>query len=110
MVSTKKKFRTVIEKNSFYFFNEKFEEGVIFIKINIKYMSLKAEQKINGIQVTEFEPRIYTTGAYLVPLKVAGRKHRKYVWAVEEFNNDSYADKLITPRVVANSIRMLAGY
>lgn len=72
-------------------------------------MGLKTEQKISGVQVTEFEPKIYTTGAYLVPMKIIKNGFKKYVWAVEEFDNDSYKDKLITPRVVANNIHTLIG-
>lgn len=50
-------------------------------------MSLKIEQRLAGVYLdTESEPRFYTTGAHLVPLKV----NEYYVWVVEEFEDDTY--------------------
>lgn len=52
-------------------------------------MSLKVEQKLLGCQVTDFEPEVYTSGAYLIPLKVIINGLEKYVWVVNEFNGDT---------------------
>ncbi|MFH0924182.1 MAG: hypothetical protein V1872_00885 [bacterium] len=55
-------------------------------------MSLKAEQKILGSQITDFEPTVYTTGAHLIPLKIIINGIEKYVWVVNEFDNDTFLD------------------
>ena len=43
-------------------------------------MSLKIEQILLDEQITDYEPTIYTTGAFLIPLKVIINKKEKYVW------------------------------
>lgn len=53
-------------------------------------MSLKAEQKLLGSQITNFEPTVYTTGAHLIPLKVIINGIEKYIWVVNEFDNDTF--------------------
>jgi Fe-S-cluster formation regulator IscX/YfhJ len=68
-------------------------------------MSLKTEQRIIGKQITEFEPRIYSTGVHLVPLKVEFDGIERFIWAVDEFNDDSYFDgKNISPKIFSNKI------
>jgi hypothetical protein len=66
-------------------------------------MSLKAEQRLDNFFFAEEEPRIYTTGAYLVPMKIAKGEDERYVWVVCEFDDDSYYDgELCAPRVYAD--------
>ena len=55
-------------------------------------MSLKVEQRLLNCQVTDFEPTIYTTGAYLIPLKVVFKGIEKYIWVVNEIDNDCFFD------------------
>lgn len=64
-------------------------------------MSLKAEQRLDENQFTEFTPKIYSTGVYLVPMKIENR----YVWVAEEFDNDSYFEgKNISPNVYGRNV------
>jgi len=71
-------------------------------------MSLKVEQKIIGTQFTEFEPRIYSTGVHLVPMKINVEGKEKFIWVAEEFENDTFFDgKNISPRVISNNMREL---
>jgi len=53
-------------------------------------MSLKTEQKLIGTQITEFEPTVYTSGAHLIPLKILINGIEKYIWVVNEFENDTF--------------------
>ena len=68
-------------------------------------MSLEIEQKLDGNAFTESEPRIYSTGVFLVPMKVISNGKAKYVWVVDEFNDDTYDDDgdTCSPNVYANS-------
>lgn len=67
-------------------------------------MSLKVEQKILGCQITDFEPTIYTTGAYLIPLKTIINGIDKYVWVVNEFDNDTFLNgKNCSVNVIADN-------
>ena len=71
-------------------------------------MSLKIEQRIIGNQITEFEPRIYSTGVHLVPTKVELNGKEKIIWVADEFNDDTFLDgKNIIPRVISNNIEEL---
>lgn len=72
-------------------------------------MSLKVEQRIENHQFTEFTPRIYTTGAYLVPMKVEVNGENRYVWVVEGFDEASYNDEglNVSPNVYAEKISEL---
>jgi len=68
-------------------------------------MSLKIEQRIIENQITEFEPRIYSTGVHLVPMKVKLGGKENFVWVVDEFDDDTYFDdKLISPQVISDKI------
>jgi len=68
-------------------------------------MSLKIEQRIIRNQITEFEPRIYSTGVHLVPMKVKLGGKENFVWVVDEFDDDTYFDdKLISPQVISDKI------
>ena len=70
-----------------------------------KTMSLKIEQRIAGNEFTEFEPRIYSTGVYLVPMKVKVNGKEKFIWVADEFNDDTYFDgKNISPRLFSDNI------
>jgi len=71
-------------------------------------MSLKIEQRINGNQITEFEPRIYSTGVCLVPMKVEMNGEEKFIWVADEFEDDTFFDgKDISPKVLAKDIKGL---
>jgi hypothetical protein len=67
-------------------------------------MSLKVEQKILGSQITDFTPTVYTIGAHLIPLKVIINGIEKYIWVVNEFDNDTFFDgKNCTVHVIAEN-------
>ena len=53
-------------------------------------MNLKVEQRLDNYYFTETEPRIYTTGAFLVPMEINKNGKKRYVWVVDEFNDDTY--------------------
>ena len=53
-------------------------------------MSLKVEQKLDGFFFSESAPRVYTTGAYLVPMELSYKSKKRYVWVVDEFDDDTY--------------------
>jgi len=67
-------------------------------------MSLKVELRLENEQFTEFAPIIYTTGAYLVPMCVVMNGDPRYVWVVDEFKDETFADELILPNVYAQNI------
>ncbi|HXG84147.1 MAG TPA: hypothetical protein VNI84_08980 [Pyrinomonadaceae bacterium] len=67
-------------------------------------MSLKVEQRLENSSFTEINPRIYTTGAYLVPMRVVVNDKSRYVWVVDEFEDDTFADGLISPNAYAQNI------
>jgi hypothetical protein len=71
-------------------------------------MTLKTEQKLIGSQFTEFEPTVYTTGAHLIPLKIIVNGIEKYIWVVNEFNNDIYCDgENCSANVIADNVEEL---
>lgn len=55
-------------------------------------MSLKTELRLENYTFVDFEPSIYTTGAKLIPLLVYVKDKKRYVWIVEEFNDDTYSN------------------
>ncbi|MCD6104815.1 MAG: hypothetical protein J7J43_03405 [Thermosipho sp. (in: Bacteria)] len=55
-------------------------------------MTLKIEQKLDGNTFTELEPRIFTTGAFLVPMEIVKNGGKRYVWVVDEIIDDTYND------------------
>mgnify|MGYP001612029235 CR=1 FL=1 len=66
-------------------------------------MSLKIEQRLDTF-FTETEPRIYTTGAHVVPMQIEIGKKQRYVWIVDEFSDGSYLDgKCCNPVVYADN-------
>ncbi|OFX62208.1 MAG: hypothetical protein A2046_00865 [Bacteroidetes bacterium GWA2_30_7] len=71
-------------------------------------MCLKIEQILIGKQITEFEPKIYSTGVHLIPMKVEMNGKEKFIWVAEEFEGDTYFDGInISARVISNSIKEL---
>ena len=71
-------------------------------------MSLKIEQRQLNKQFTEFEPKIYATGVYLVPMKINISGEEKWIWVAEEFNDDTYFDgKNISVRLISDTIEDL---
>lgn len=71
-------------------------------------MSLKIQQRLNNTFFTEAEPRVYTTGAHIVPMLITIGKKQRYVWIVDEFGDDSYLDgKCCNPAVFADNPRRL---
>ncbi|MCR4322300.1 MAG: hypothetical protein NUV74_18445 [Candidatus Brocadiaceae bacterium] len=64
-------------------------------------MSLKIEQRFDDVLFTESGPRIYTTGAHIVPMKIKIGQKQRYVWVVDEFKDDSYDEdgKICSPVV-----------
>lgn len=69
------------------------------------------EQKLLGHQITESEPAIYSTGVYLVPMKVMINNSNKYLWVASEFNDDSYiigdTVQACSPKIIADKLKML---
>ena len=65
-------------------------------------MSLSIEQKLESYIFTDSQPIIYTTGAYLVPMKIKYKDKTKYVWVVEEFYDDTFDKngKICTPNLL----------
>ncbi|MFH1449318.1 MAG: hypothetical protein ABIG09_02785 [bacterium] len=55
-------------------------------------MSLKIEQRLDENTFTESRPRIFTTGAFLVPLEIIKNGIKRYVWVVDEFADNAYSD------------------
>ena len=72
-------------------------------------MSLKVEQRLDNNTFTEFEPLIYTTGAYLVPMQINFNGKKRYIWIVYEFDDDTYDEngEFCSPVVYSNSINNL---
>lgn len=71
-------------------------------------MSLKVEQILDNFFFSEAEPKVYTTGAFLVPMKIMKGKQERYVWVVWEFDDDSYLDgEACTTAVYADSLANL---
>jgi len=53
-------------------------------------MSLKIMQKLDEYTFTESKPRIFSTGAFLVPMEIIKNGMKRYVWVVDEFIDDTY--------------------
>ena len=71
-------------------------------------MSLRIEQRLDNAFFTETGTRIYTTGDHIVPMKIKIGQKQRYVWVVDEFDDDSYLDgKYCNPVVYANSSKNL---
>ena len=72
-------------------------------------MSLKIEQILSNFQFTERQPRIYSTGVYLVPMKIQVNKTSKFIWVADEFNDDTFDKEgnIISANVIADSIKDL---
>jgi len=64
-------------------------------------MSLRIEQRLDNEFFTETGPRIYTTGAHIIPMKIKIGQKQRYVWVVDEFKDDSYDEggKICSPVV-----------
>ena len=72
-------------------------------------MSLKAEQIFKKFQFTERCPRIYSDGAYLVPMKIQIHGKDQFVWVVDEFNDDVFDSEgnNISARIISDKIEDL---
>ena len=55
------------------------------------------------------KPMIFTTGAYLLPMKVKHDDGKKYwIWTVSEFIDDSFKDgEVYNPKEIAESLNEL---
>jgi len=91
MVSTKKKFRTVIEKNTFYFFNQDFEEKYEGYLGSIKETLLVLKNKVEneGLKKETFERLLFEKENGLVALL-----------ALTGFSNESLKRLITLIRVV----------
>lgn len=66
------------------------------------------EQRLLDIEITDSKPSIYTSGAYLVPMKVNIKEKEYYVWVVSQFNDDTYIDgNICSPLVLTNDFNDL---
>jgi len=74
-------------------------------------MSLKIEQCLENVQITERQPRVYSTGVYLVPMKIQVRGKDKFVWVADDFNDDTFDSNgnNISTRIIADTIKDLYG-
>jgi len=72
-------------------------------------MSLKIEQRLSSEIFTEFKPRIYSTGAFLVPMCVSLKNQKRYVWVVDEFNEATFDTdgSVCEPKICSNEIEGL---
>ena len=71
-------------------------------------MGLKIEQRLLNNEFTEDEPKIFSTGVYLVPMKIKEEGKEKFIWVAEEFEDDtSLNEKNISVRVISNNIEEL---
>jgi hypothetical protein len=51
------------------------------------------------------EPQVFTTGAYLRPIKINTHHGERYVWVVDAFEDDTYLDgDYIDPDSTAKTI------
>jgi len=68
-------------------------------------MSIKIDQRLDDNIFTEQKPRIFTTGAFLVPMEIKKNNKKRYIWVVDEFNDDTYNEDgiCITPILYACS-------
>ncbi len=75
-------------------------------------MSLKVEQLLDNFFFTTGEPRIYTTGAYLVPLELKKGNESRYVWVMYDYKDDTFRSdgKDFSPRVYGRSVTELMNY
>ena len=71
-------------------------------------MGLKIEQRLLNNEFTEDEPKIFSTGVYLVQMKIKVEGKEKFIWVAEEFEDDtSLNEKNISVRVISNNIEEL---
>lgn len=71
-------------------------------------MGLKIEQRLLNKEFTEAEPKIFSTGVHLVPMKISVEGKEKFIWVAEEFEDDTYFDgRNISARIIANKIEEL---
>ncbi len=54
-------------------------------------MTLKSSSLENDFEIKR-EPKLYTTGAFLVPMKIKNAERARYVWVVSDFNDDTFHD------------------
>jgi len=69
-------------------------------------MSLKTKQILRNCQFTERQPRIYSTGVYLVPMKISIHGSDQFVWVTDDFDNDSFDNggDLVSPYLISNNL------
>ena len=67
-------------------------------------MGLKEEQILRNCRLAERRPRIYSTGVYLVPLKIQICGIDQFVWVADDFNDDSFDDQgnLVSPYIISD--------
>ena len=72
-------------------------------------MSLKTEQFLRNFQFTERCPRIYSTGVYLVPMKIQIYGKDQFVWIADEFNDDIFDSdgNNISAKIIADTAEKL---
>jgi hypothetical protein len=72
-------------------------------------MFLRIKQWLCGKQITEFEPRIYSNGVFLIPMSIELNGKISYVWVADEFNDDIFGSdgNSISVKVIADAIEDL---
>jgi hypothetical protein len=71
--------------------------------------NLKIDQSLRECKFTEDTPKVYSTGVYLVPMKISIRGIEQYVWVADDFNDETFNSegKNVSPRVISDSIEEL---
>jgi len=71
--------------------------------------NLQIDQVLRETTFTESAPRIYSTGVYLVPMKIQIRGIDHFVWVADDFNDDTFDSNgnNISAKVIANTIEDL---
>jgi len=69
-------------------------------------MSLKTEQILRNCQFAEKQPRIYSTGVYLVPKKISICGIDHFIWVADDFNDDIFDSNgnNISAKIIAETI------
>jgi len=72
-------------------------------------MGLKTEQKLRNCQFAEKQPRIYSTGVYLVPMKISICGIDQFLWVADDFNDDIFDSNgnNISAKLIAETIEDL---
>ena len=71
--------------------------------------NLKIDEVLRGVKFTENKPRIFSNGAYLVPMKISIKGIAHYVWVADDFKDETFNSdgENISPNVITRDIENL---